>query len=98
MLLVADPCPICGTGNVGFRRCDDGQTVVLTCDECDAVWLGPREIEGDTALFPSAPGFVVPGLKCSTGGQLSGWATRDEVSKAGWSSFIAGEGTALDGG
>ena len=89
-------CRVCGAGGVGFLRCDDGATIVVMCDECDAVWLHPdRTGSRDDALYTSPPAFQVPGLACSLTGGSSGWATRAEVEAAGWQAYIAGEGKAL---
>jgi hypothetical protein len=89
-------CPFCGKyGAVGFWRCSDGKTIVLTCDECDATWLNPASVSAEFALFPASPDFIVDNLGCSLSGPKAGWAEREEIKAAGWDPFIAGEGGAL---
>ena len=97
MLHIEPQCPICSAGSIGFRRCDDGATIVLMCDECHSVWLDPSRIEPANALYPRAPDFRVPDRLCSVSGRSAGWATRPEVERAGWHSYVYGEGTSLDG-
>jgi hypothetical protein len=87
---------MCGAGNVAFRRCSDGTTIVLMCDECGSVWLDPKTVTAESVLNPKAPGFQVPGLSCAVGGGHAGWATASEILRVGWSEIISGEGTALD--
>jgi hypothetical protein len=89
-------CPICNTGSIGFRRCSDGATIVLMCDECDSLWIIPNDILPGTVLYAQPPDYVVPGLACSISGGKAGWATIDEITDAGWSEAVVGEGNALD--
>lgn len=63
------------------------------CDECDSVWLNPTEVDADHAIYPSPPEYLVS-TKCSL--LWSQWATRDEVVKVKWDTYIAGESQALD--
>ena len=89
-------CPFCGEyGRVGFWRCDDGNRLVLVCDECDATWLHPASVTSESALFPASPDFNVDNLGCSLSGPKAGWAEREEIKVAGWEPFIAGESEAL---
>ncbi len=97
MFYASSLCPVCNGGGVGFRKCSDGNTLVLVCDECDAVWIRPIEITAEAAVFPSSPDFIVEGLDCSIAEAAgSRWATRNEIQAAGFETFIAGEGQALD--
>lgn len=96
MQYLAATCPICGDGVIGFRRCSDGQTLVLLCDECDTVWLDPQQIDAEHALYPTEPDFIVPTLDCSISAPASRWATRAEVELRGWGQYIAGEWHAPD--
>lgn len=91
MLYIAKVCPICEQGGIGFRRCSNGMTVVLMCDECESVWPSPGHVEKGNALFPSLQDFKVAEINCAIGGGKAGWATADEVFQAGWSSEVAGE-------
>jgi hypothetical protein len=94
MFYISTPCPACSAGAVGFRRCSDGRSIVLLCNECDAVWLQPHIVTLDSAIFPTAPDYAVAGLECSVAGPHAHWAGRDEIRAAGWEAFIAGEGGA----
>lgn len=97
MFYVKPYCPVCGQGMLGFRMCSDGRTIVLLCEECGAVFLRPDEITSETALHPSWPDYVIEGLGCSTAIYAGArWATRDEIRKAGFERFIAGEWKAPD--
>lgn len=92
MFYIDTYCPICRSGLRGILRCSDKKTLVIICDECDAIWLDPVNLDADQALFVSPPDFVIPGLDCSVGDkQDAGWATRDEVKAYGWENFIIGE-------
>ncbi|CAN7744941.1 MULTISPECIES: hypothetical protein [unclassified Variovorax] len=46
MLIVLAECPICRNGLIGIRRCSDGSTLVLMCDECESVWADPAPAGG----------------------------------------------------
>lgn len=98
MLFLASVCPICETGARGFRLCSDQQTVVVMCDECEALWLNARRIQASDAVYAKAPDFRPPSLACSIAAPMSRWATLSEVQAVGWDDLILGEGTALDGG
>ena len=88
MLYIKKHCPFCKTGDIGFRMCSDGSTIVLMCDECESIWFSPGEIEIDTMVFSSPPEFLVPTLDCSALAGESRWATRDEVEAMGWAEHI----------
>ena len=88
-------CPICGTGVVGFYLCSDQITIVLMCDECDAVWLDPTTTDGAHALYLGGPPFMVPGTDCSLQHPPARWANASEIARRGWSRFVAGEGDAM---
>lgn len=76
--------------------CNDGNTVVVMCDECHSIWIDARHLDRAATLDADPPDFRVPGSPCSLLG--SRWAQRAEVERAGWGDLIAGEGVALDGG
>lgn len=85
-------CPFDGPyGQIGFRLCSDGKTIVLMCDECGAVWLSPEFIEADNFLRVLPPNFVIPGIQCSVQFPESRWATRNEIIQYGWGNFILAE-------
>ena len=87
-------CPMpCGNGSVGFWRCGDNKSIILRCDECETPWLQPRDVLAGLPL--SIESSNLPGTKVPIYGAAASWATRDEIEKVGWSSFICGEGAAL---
>lgn len=92
MFYVATQCPICCAGAIGFRKCSDGTTMVLMCNECDAVWKSPDRISADSAVFPAAPEFVVEETGCSVAAPGATWAEQQEIEAREWGAFIAGEG------
>jgi hypothetical protein len=88
-------CPFC-EGAVGFRRCSDGKTLVLVCDERDAVWLRPDDINAKNAIFLKSPDFFIESLGCSIAKKYGArWATLEEIKAVGWEPFVAGECGAL---
>jgi hypothetical protein len=90
MFYVSTPCPACGEGLLGFQMCSDGKTIVLVCDECDAVYLRPDAITRETALFPSWPDFLIEGLGCSIATAAGArWATLEEIRAAQLEKFVA---------
>ena len=93
MFYIDKGCPACRAGLLGFLKCSDDQTIVLVCDECDAVWLNATDISVDAAVFPDSPDDVLAGLGCSIASPHARWATRDEIQRAGLESLIAGEWT-----
>ena len=96
MFYASPLCPVCKGGAVGFRKCSDGKSVVLVCDECGAVWLHPGQITAETALYPSSPDFRIEALGCSIAASSgSRWATLEEIRAAQLGAFVVGEGQAL---
>jgi len=92
MFYLPNECPICEQGSVGFFRCKS-KTMLLVCDECTAVWVDPTNIVLEMAHCFDETSFTLPGSTTSLkGGE---WATKDEIRKSGWASFVAGEGEAL---
>lgn len=96
MFYISIICPACSAGVVGFRRCSDEHRIVLLCDECNAVWKSPDDISLKTVIFPQAPSYLINGPEVSVAKPASRWATADEITRAGWHHFVAGEGKALD--
>jgi hypothetical protein len=88
-------CPICSNGAIGFRKCSDGRTIVLMCDECNAVWLRPDAIKQEAAIYPSAPDYIVSAVGCSIASPNASWAELHDIKAAGWEKFVAGHGEAL---
>lgn len=96
MFYLAGICPICGAGVLGFRLCSDGATIVVMCDECDAIWLDARQLDRALAMSTEPPEFQVPGLSCSISSPRARWAKKPELEAAGWDDLIAGEWQAFD--
>jgi hypothetical protein len=55
MLIVRVGCPICINGLIGIRRCSDGKSLVLMCDECESVWLDPKHISAEESVDVQPP-------------------------------------------
>lgn len=91
MLYSDPPCPACEQGVLGFRMCSDQETLVLMCDECDAIWLKPGEVTNVPARFARCPEYVLEGLGVSVKPPASRWATREEIERNGWGAYLAGE-------
>lgn len=85
-MLSLSECPCCGEGQVGFRRCSDGETLVLLCEQCALVWLHPARLSAKTAQDPLSPEFRRrhPGVDLRN----SRWATAAEVEAWGWSAYL----------
>ena len=92
MYYISTLCPACSTGALGFRRCSDGKSIVLLCNECAAVWLQPNTITAESAIFPTGPDYEVAELGCTIASPRADWAVRKEIEAAGWKAFIAGDG------
>jgi len=89
-------CPLnCGDGYVGFWRCGDGKRIILMCDECDALWLEPDDKSTKPPIAATPPDYLLAGTTISISGEKSGWASREEIEKAGWERFINGESAGL---
>jgi hypothetical protein len=92
MFYIEQACPVCRSGAIGIRKCSDGHTLVLMCNECDAVWVEPSSVHADNARFPTYPDFKLPGVDCSVTSPGSDWANHDEIQAAHWERFVGGEG------
>jgi hypothetical protein len=90
MLYVQIGCPVCRTGVIGIRRCADGESLVLMCEECETVWASPNHIDADSALSVDPPDYVIPQLGLSVAGDRAGWATDEEVAAKGWGGAVKG--------
>lgn len=90
---VNETCPFCQGGVVGVRRCADGETLVLMCDECEAVWQDPSDTSLGAVLFPDSASWVVAvgGADRRLAGGGSGWATAEEIRRRGWTRWVCGE-------
>ena len=91
MFYVEGTCPSCLAGQIGVFRCSDDTTLLLMCDECNELWLDPADRRLEVSRAADTRTFAVPGLLCKVGGGASGWATREEIERAGWQGYIVGE-------
>lgn len=89
-------CPICNQGMIGFRLCDDHSTLVMMCDECEALWNVGANIDPETALYPQSSNYTVPGTELSIASPRSRWATLEEVKCSGIELSSVHEGKAID--
>ena len=87
---VESVCTSCERGRVSFAVAQNGETIVLMCDECDAVWLHPNRVRSEAPTFVEGSEHLLPGTSIKLGSNTR-WARQEEVLTAGWASFIAGE-------
>lgn len=75
-------CRLCGTGPLGLRKCGGCNSVVVLCDECDAVWT-----TADVTLPPQLtddPTLPCPHCDASLVAAPSSWATREDIDATPW--------------
>lgn len=92
MFFIEKSCPLCQSGAVGFRL-TSRRDVLLMCNECDAVWTSPNDVELKSAVFPSQPEFQV-NSHGSVKSPDSQWAGLSDIRLAGFEQWICGEGKA----
>jgi hypothetical protein len=90
MVYVKVGCPVCQTGVLGIRRCSDGRSLVVMCDECEAIWESPKDLGTGAVLEAEPPAFWIEQLGVAIAGDAAGWASEAEVATNGWSSFVQG--------
>ena len=95
MFYIAE-CPFEPNGSLGIWKCSDGKTLMILCDECNAMWLHPLRTTPAEALKVGSPPHCHPESSAPIFGAGSGWATKDEIVSKGWMPQVAGEGKALD--
>jgi hypothetical protein len=86
MLRIEKLCPFCCQGMIGFFAPDTGG-VVLLCQECDLAYPRPDDID-------SRSGFDINDWTADAAGsphKHGHWASSQEIERAGWTSFVAGE-------
>lgn len=83
-------CSVCIDGMLGFRRCSDGKTLAMMCDECDSVWLGP-EFTSELPIVTRSPEFLLPNSAISIVGGPAGWASLEEIVQAGFGRFASSD-------
>lgn len=84
----AGVCPFCEVGSQVFRRCDDGATVVVMCDECGDVWMDPAKLDKAHLGAIDRETSGIPGTELYLYGGDAGWATLEEIERGGWAGFI----------
>ena len=90
MLFIKDSCPVCRTGTLGLRRCADGQSFVVMCDECETVWKSPALMSTANALDAVSATFEVVELGVAIAGGSAAWAGPQEIFAKGWGEYVAG--------
>lgn len=75
-------CRICETGPLGLRQCGSCESIVVLCDECDAVWS-----DANLAASPQLsdePELPCPHCKDSLVAPSSSWASREAIQSTAW--------------
>lgn len=80
-------CPLCKEGLLGIRIC--GALPLVLCDECDALWLSPPDVDEPPLILRADPDC--PECGRSVWEEPAHWADRQEVENAGWWGLVAGE-------
>ena len=92
MLLTYDMCPARGAGEIAFVYARTTGHVILTCVECEAIWMDARDMRNENAIYTEPPLSIVPELGVPITFPTHGrWATREEIAAQGWKDRIARE-------
>jgi hypothetical protein len=75
-------CSVCGAGARALRACGGCATLVVQCDECDAVWTEANVMT--SPLFLKQPELPCPHCTAPLATPPSHWATAEEASAAAW--------------
>ena len=75
-------CRICGTGPLGLRSCGNCGTVVVLCDECDAVWAD-AELE-KAPRYAKEGELNCAGCEASLVEPPSHWAREEDLRGVEW--------------
>ena len=95
-MLYITECPFEPNGSLGIWKCSDGKTLMIMCDECNALWLHPSHTSSAEALKVGSQPYFHPESSVPIFGGGSGWATKDEVVSKGWMPLVKGESKPLD--
>ena len=87
MFYLEEACSVCESGLLGFLTCKSGDSVVICCDECGAIWLDPGDVAVSKPVFPQPPRFFLPGFEISVAG--SEWSSYEEIKFAGMLGFFS---------
>ena len=85
-MISVGPCPVCETGEVGYRLCSNRETVVLMCEECALVFMHPAQVVREKAEDPVGVDFARRHPDCKL--RPSRWAEAEDVQRFGWGSYI----------
>ena len=92
MVIHKDICPECESGALIFYTCSDGDTIVLLCDECNAVYWNALAVSSPAAAYPdSETGYLSGETGLRLRGGLAGYATKEAVLASGTASAIGAE-------
>lgn len=95
LYFIRQTCPLCGPyGSMAFYLCDNQSTVVVQCEECQNIWLDPRNITLGDFQGAQPPDYRIESLGCGVG-PGSRWATREEIAQAGYEMLIHEAGPPL---
>jgi hypothetical protein len=85
-MISVGPCPVCKSGQVGFRVCANREKVVLLCDQCALVWMHPNQITPEKAEDPMGAEFARrhPDARL----RPSRWAESEDVQHFGWGAYL----------
>jgi len=75
-------CRICGTGPLGLRACGSCDSVVVLCDECDAVWTDAEF--SAKPIYAKEGELPCPHCQASLLDAPSRWATKTMINDADW--------------
>ena len=90
-MLHAGACDFCSKqGWLGFYLCDDHETIVLLCVECETVYLSPEDRDrGSRARVSDTLPYIVEPINVPIVGGRD--ATSIEVTARGWGARIEGD-------
>jgi hypothetical protein len=75
-------CRICSTGPLGLRRCGECGSVVVLCEECDAVWTS-ADLKAKPHLAQVGE-LPCPECNSSLVDAPSRWATKAQIEATDW--------------
>jgi len=88
MIHIVGVCPFCEVGSQAFRRCSDGTTIVVACNECSDVWMDPAYLDQAHVVVPDHRKLILPGTTLGLDGGAAGWATIEEIGRKGGARYI----------
>lgn len=85
-----DLCQVCLHGRIAFRTCDDTETVVYRCVQCERVWWSPADLSEESALDPDSESGLIPGSDLSVRSPWSYWTPQWELLERDLEHLVAG--------